>query len=494
MASEAESFKEEALNRRDSVAMATHFADEEQRRRVQEDYYAQIDSLAERARAQAMAREAADREQEERVRAHKSGADRPKREIARRASMQLIHDAFGWNKVEGDYEHLEDEDEAYAREIERSERRNRIAFAREMAKAEQDRRIQEHYEEEEAIRRDAREYAAFAAEQERQERIAEYQQHGAARARAARRRSLSMMLEAEGDSFQKRWMQRNAGIATEGADLSTEDLFLREQEEHLREAELERLEAESEQRYARMEVARQTAEEQERQSEEFNNRVLDIIPFSRDVARAARRRSIANNHGDILPDANSQFQLWAEETIHGLQEELEIMQRRSELLEAQLSSSIDVGNARLEKIQDMEAMLYDAVADLNEARAEQNHVTDIANSNADAAYEKEEQLLAALDQIRYMQSQRNNEYLQSESAINEVRQRLVRIQAHDYNLETRLEKTDDMLETALLDLQKARREARKEAHKRAKVEQMLEQTVKELSELKRKNQEAKLQE
>jgi len=486
---------EENNARRDSVALATQYADEEQRRRIQEAYYAELDAMEEQEEAREIAQEMAEREQEERIRAYNEGEDAPRREYARRASLQLIHDAFGWNKAgREDLAHL-DEEEAYVVMEEESERRHRERMAHQMAEAERTRRIQELMEEEEAVRRDAQEYATMMWEQERAERIAEHEEQGHIKQGAARRSSLALMMEAEGRTFQQQWTEHNWGNSEDEEEderegPTTEQLFHMEQEAHMREHQLAIREAEAEARLARIEAMRMQDEEQARrvaEGQDFHGAAI-LSELSQAASRSARRRSVSvlmpEPAGEATEMSFDEYQYWAEETIHGQQEDLQTAHRLINQLQSALDESNALADKRMEVLVDTEDQLYSTMAELNMANAARQETEDIANNNYQAAFEREEQLQLAMQEIRGLQANRSAGEVEDE--LNAVYNQLEHLRLSDHQLEDRLEKTESMLEEALLDLQKTKRERRREVERRTKVEEMLQMSQSDLSQARRK--------
>lgn len=479
--------------RRASVAMATQYADEEQRRRIQEAYYAELDAKDEQEEARQIAMEMAEHEQRERIRAYHEGEEAPRREYARRASLQLIHDAFGWNRsAREDLSHLDEEDAFVAME-EESERKYRERLAHQMAEQERQRRVAELLEEEESIRRDAQEYAATMWEQERQEQIAEHENQGHHKQGQARRSSLALMMEAEGSAFQRQWAEHNWGNSEDDEDdmgPTTKQLFEMEQESHARELELALREDEAEARLQRIDAMRQQDEEQARRmAEDDHMHGADIrSQLANAASRSARRRSVTA----LMPEQDveepemtfDEYQYWAEETIHGQQEDLFAATNLVNQLQNALEESNAIADKRMEMLVDTEDQLYHTMSELQTVNAARQETEDIANNNYQAAFEREEQLQLAMQEIRGLQSARSPTEVEDE--LNEVYGQLERLRVNDHELEDRMEKTERMLEEALIELQRTKRDRRRELERRSKVEEMLQKSQSDLSAARRK--------
>lgn len=392
-------------------------------------------------------------EQRQQIEEYRSGLAQPKRQAARRNSLQFIHDAFGWNKADPNLA-SKTEQEALHEAEERSERRDRTRLAAQMAEQERRRRLQEEWEEEEAERKAAQEYAKYLWEQERAAAIQEHEEMGQVRQKAARRASFSMMLERDGDLFQRKWNQQNS---EQGYTPTTEDIYQGEQERAHREAQLMQLEAESEAKAARAEALRLMDEEQQQRVEEFQQRGQGrgagfLQDMGKAVTRAARRRSISQ----LQPPAQQQIELepeeyqqWAEQTIFGMQEELSAVTDRCRRAEAGLAQSNAFNQDLMKRLMQSEEQLYNLVTELNLA-------DDRASANSGVVQENYDYLMNLIRQLESANGSAGNR-------------------------DQRTERTEAMLEEALMELKKVKAEKKKEQERRVQVEGQWQETLSDLN-------------
>lgn len=332
--------------------------------------------------------------------------------------------------------------------MEQSNRRRRAARARKMADEEQQRRVEEYEEREmQELSHEEREQLQDAIRQEQEERSLAFQRGEDAPARAfARRSSLDLMLEAQGDTFQRKWQRQNGfedEQSDEDEDAYAERLYSEEQDHLSREARYELALAESERRDNQLAARQMVEEERSRRLSEVGDTgrpsSSSFAQVQQQAARAARRRSFVRQ---VLPSQEEDrpepgmfedYKAWAEGVMVSLQEVVDFQASKIEALSQAYDSSmayIESCNARLEYAQE-------------QFEWDQERIDSYDNQ----LKLKEEELQASQSQVAQLEDMLEGSMLTlQEQQEQHMQERAARLTA------------EDMLEKALLELAQARQD------------------------------------